>query len=301
MCVARRSMEFVEHLSPYLRLLHYSGISPYHPSHTLATSTTQFIKWAIIILHASISFGLAFICFNILINYDNFAEFSRTETIVGTLYLLCDMTRVYFLLWQWIANENLLNNIIKSFRHLELCFLNQLDYRVPYRVLAKRYKRILCLMTYLYVQYVIAFIYRSMCVPRLVSVNGMVKVMQGFTMLTFFHIIFYVEALSFHLEHLIAVIQRDTTVKIDVCGNIVYFRDNSLHSKLMLRSKLKFYKSIHFKLWTLCLKINKYFGWILSAALLQNYTAFIFAVYWFMGHFNMEWSWVKMIRKKYKC
>lgn len=292
-------MNFGDTTSKYLKIFYILGLSPFYPnnSHFIVIPYAVIASKSLAIMQTVICIGFCVSC-EIHLNGENHASnaFGRTDIIMTNMFILCDGARAIFVLVQCLFYKNLLTEIIASFRRLEMYFLSQLDYNIPYSILSRRYFWKVFFAIIGYLQYVATFFIRGAFNPRIPVVTNQMKIFQTVAICTFLHVLFYIEALSFHLEQLIRVISRDIG-KDDIATNIV-FVGKDIVWKILIRSRLKSYKNVHLRLWELSQRINGYFGWCMLALLLQSFVGLVYTIYWFIGHLHHSWTWILLLRKK---
>lgn len=293
-------MEFLENSKPYLKMFYLIGLSSYHPDEIHVKWLTKLFSKTLVMVQAIISLTLSVSCIIALNAIRSYSEYGRTDIIMTNMFIFCECARSIFVFVQCVLYKSLVIDIMAAFRKIELYFVNHLEYKIPYRVFNKRFFWIIIIVIWAYVQYLTIFILRNIQKPRLPMLNGQIKVLQAISSLTFLHAVFYIEALSFHLEHLNMVIERDMIVRDDITSNVIFVGKEAVNN-MIIRCKLKYYKSVHLKLWELSQKINRYFGWCMVALLLQSFIGFVYTIYWLIGHLHREWTWIEVSRMNNLC
>lgn len=281
-------MDFRVATNFYLPLFYLFGLSPYHPDSNVVPRCIRLCSYVMIVAQTIIAFAIAIPCIIELLLLRNYAEHGRTDIILINSVLLCQCARSLFTLIQCCYHQAYITQVNVTMQQIDLFFDEYFYHRISYKKFRRKYARIVILMLYFYIQYVIIFCIRNVVSPRLTALNAQIKLLQGISVLTFLHIIFYVELMSFHMDQLMAMMQGGMPGT-----NVIVVEANPTH----WNHKLILFKQIYFQIWKINEKLNEYFGWCLVAMLLENFVALSYAFYWFLGHFVRDGPLIKAMRK----
>lgn len=213
------------------------------------------------------------------------------ETIIINVFILCDIARAAFVLMQCLIFNHLLIETNNTFVSLELYFAKYLKYPITYSTFSKQYRRRMITCMGFAIFYVISYFVRCAFGHNSSIAGYLTKLMQLETAITFVHLIFYVNALHFHMQQLNLVIQRDTIVCKTGCRGM----KKRMNCK-EIRNRLKHYKTVHFNFYAVSQKISQYFGYSLIAICMHAFTDPIYSIFWIYqlikidAPFYLTWS-----------
>lgn len=264
-------MDFDRSMQSYLNFFYYIGLTSYRPQAT-SRNCHKFFAWTkyaqLLMCHTLSIFAL------ISMNEGDMLPHQRTtQTIIINLFILCDMARSTSIFLQMFYFANTLTEIIGIFRSVDKCLKEQVKYRIPYRVFQREYRRTFLISTFVVALYILGFVGRVLGGIYASLASHFTKVLQVMTACTYLHIILYVQGQSFHIRQLNAVVRRD----------MVLFQGTvsmPLAMKLQLRHRLKIYKFVHFRLWTVSKRISEYFGYSMIALFLHAFSDVIYCAFW---------------------
>lgn len=98
--------------------------------------------------------------------------------------------------------------------------------------------------------------------------NSTIHVFTAFTLITIFHVLFYVNLLTFFLKSSILHV-----------ANLIQQIENFKSLQITFQSQINFAKLLHFNLWQLSQHICAAFGWSLLLLPLQNFFNSVYCVY----------------------
>lgn len=243
----------------------------------------------LILLHGFVIISLASSC--IIIIYSNFATaiWNTLEPLVIFIGSICDILRGVFIVLQCLTQTHLIIEMISMFRKLEIYFSIQLRHRLSYDSFQKKYfYKSLIIMT-CYMQYLVVYIIRNLFRQYLTPIGIQLRCLQALLLLTILYVIFYIDLLSFNLNELNVVIERDMT-QINMDMN----RDSA--TSILIRNRIKCYKSVHFRLWKIAQAFNSFFGWIMIAMLLHIFSDSVYAAFWLFKELQVQTSYTQIIR-----
>lgn len=261
-------MDLKTNTKAYLDMFYVIGISSYHPKKNkkahLVVAYMKFIQTSICSLIGIV--GLY------ILSIEGVSRVYKTsEAIILNIYIGCDMVRAAAILAQCICLKSTLNEVMCIFYNLESYFASHLKYRICYCEFSRQFFYRAVLILSVNVMYIFGFIIRYITGDAVSSVGFLTKVLQLMTTLTYLQIIFYVDLLNYHLR------QLNTVLYADLCAYNCN-RAFEMASGIRLRSRLKAYKVIHFRLWMVSQKINQYFGWSLIIIHMHVMTDLIFSI-----------------------
>lgn len=287
-------MKLINILSPYLRIFFLCGQSCYLPANanpflliikTVPTIVCAIKGWLIsIALVWIVNFGPK------RIGYD------KSDGIITNIFITCEITKTITVLVQSIFFSYAIDDIIKIFTHLEHFFQNSLHYKIEYEQFRKMFLIKTVLLLVAYVQSLIPFylVFISNEYQDLTTI--FIKIIQLESVIALIHIIFYIDLLRFHLIHLNLAIQRDSIEQNLIFHKIaVVFRKYT--REILLSTKYRNYKHVHFYLWNATQKINYFFGWSLTTVFLQTFVDCVFNAYWLYNTLNKASTVLTVIRK----
>lgn len=293
-------MHYLAATRRYLRMFYFLGLSPYHPNGRYVPSLICKFSHAMMILQALVTFAIAIPGAIHLHSVGTGAEYTLSDIAMVDVFLFCECVRSICILVQSFGKRKVIHSINVSFQQVEWSFVTRLHHRIPYRKLKNRLRCTAILLLYGYLQIFITYVMRNLVSPRLARLNGQIKILQALSMVMLLHIIFYVEVLSFFMDNLLAVLERDSVGKLHGGNmrNIILVNAKQRNwSNACLREKILLFKSIHFKLWKVSEQISRYFGWCLMILLAQSCILMIYALHWFMIHINKAGWGIKAARK----
>lgn len=273
-------MDFKSSTKFYLTLFFMLGISSYQPNQRYSPPLMFICKM--------FKFALAAICeiagiFSLcLLNRAGAVrQHSQTEIILINMYLVCDLLRALFILLQCLIFKKSLNEITDLLHSLEIYFATQLDHRILYRKFTRRFTFKLILILGFCSLYLFSFYMRWMVGDRLSQASTILKMLQVMTAFCYLHIVFYIDILSFYFKQLNLVVHRDM---LFVSNGIVV---ESLNQSVV-KQRLQCYKVVHFRLWMVSQRVNRYFGYGLIAILMHAFTDLVYSALWIFQNLHTE-------------
>lgn len=212
-------------------------------------------------------------------------HYSTTENIILHTFFICDSVRSVVALLQCLLFSNEISTIIAMFDRLDAYFVQYFQHRICYRQFKHSIRWRTLTVVGVCLLYILQFLLRLQLGDHTTSrVNLHSKFLQFVTALCYLHHIFYIELLSFHLAQLNLVIVRDASA----------YADRAHHASAFQRicNHLKSYKTVHFRFYTIALRMNKYFGLSLIAVLLHAFSDLIYSAFWaFQAIHGSSGSW----------
>lgn len=260
-------MSYRESIKPYLQFLHAMGLAPYQAEYEVnankfARSDITNIGWFSLCL---------FLIGDVIAENLKVSQltFTKTNDLLYYIGLFLEFVRATAVFMQYMTCKQTLYDINYGFQEIKSCFNAQLQHRVPYRSFRRRLILKSLIIFLAYFQYLVGHIIRNIYG----YVGSQMRVLQALTVLTYIHILLYIEALSHHLDQINVVIKNDTPPCAIFCPSK---RTNIVE----LRNRLKTVKYIHFRLWLVAQDINRAFGWILVVLTLYTFTDVLVGAFW---------------------
>lgn len=202
-------------------------------------------------------------------------SFTNPDIVMTLFFVFGQVARAICTLTQCIFYKQTIHNILEIFQAMESHFFIHLNHHIFYRELHKRYngKALKILISHL--QYIIISVITYVARKRLRALDHEIHCLQILSILTHMHAFFYIEAINFHFDQLILVIERDT---ID-CVN-KYFQNKRKMPNIYFKVKLRNYKVIYFQLWKVSEQINEYLGWYFVVLFMEFFVELVYSSYW---------------------
>lgn len=289
-------MDFLRATRPYLYVFYCLGLTPVdiQPKYL----KIRFIRLLPIFMQISFALSSSILITKSIIQISkrDLEFYGRTELVFFYLWIFSQYLRTIVIFIQCIFFKSLITEITTIFQNLEIYFVTHFHYQILYDSFAKEYRTKVVLVTVLYAQSVTSFLIRCWMEKRLPVDKLLLIILVAYTIATFFHIIFYIEMLSFYIDQLLIIVNEN---------NIKHNRDE-IENNLLIRnpgnnhrmwSKLHCVKTVHFRLWEVSRQINAYFGWCIIVIFLLTFIDTIYSVYWLFDHTQREWAPLRIIRK----
>lgn len=271
-------MDFPQIIKPFTRIFHLLGLSPCQAG--LPTSTKKCVR-SDIIAYCWFGFSLYLAISYYYGNANDPTALARSkmEILATDLDLIFELFRAASVLIQCIFYKQHFHDINHNFQKIEAHFRTQFQHILPYRSLKTRFYIKASIICAAYFQFFVGHVLRVIKYYN-GYVNNQLRTLQALTLLTFIHIILYIEALSFHLDQLNIVIKRDMLQRAASSSS-------SVSDKLRFHSQLKSVKFIYFGLWLAAQHINKVFSWVLVALSLYTFFDLVVCAFCFYEVINI--------------
>lgn len=276
-------MNFRRSIKTYVQFFYGVGLSPYRAglqtrSKKLSCSDITNIVWFILCLYLFITYFLE--------NMRTADVISKTSDFVYYLDLLFEIIRAASVFLQCMIRKQTFYDINFTFQEIESYFYTRLQHRVSYQSFRRRFNLKALIIILAYSQYLVGHIIRL----TRGYVSSQMRILQALTVLTYIHIIFYIEALSYHLDQLNVVIKKDMLQ----CNSSSLSRATN---NLRFQNQLKSLKWIHFRLWLVAQHINRAFGSILITLTLYSFMDLVVCAYWFYEEIEDRADVYKLFRR----
>lgn len=283
-------MDFLECSKPFLKFYYLTGISPYRPEDDQLTNLRIFLFSKYLQAISCVLVGLYAIR---KVNVEGAAlNFRQTEIHLIQMYVAFDTLRSIFVFIKCVLHRQMSTEILSMFGKLERYFAQNLNHQISYKPLVKNHIKNMIIMIGTYFAYFCLFFVRVMVHKNGSPIGSPFRIMQIMQTLTFLHIIFYIDVLCFHLAQLNHVIERDTNFHFDKNHY------NVETSKVIdIQLNLKYYKTIHFKLWETSRKHNAVFGWCTIALLMLIFIDLVYSTFWLFDEFTKNTGIIRIFRK----
>lgn len=172
--------------------------------------------------------------------------------------------------------QNNLRRTLSKFMVIEQIFLINLRHRIDFVRLARRYRFKCLLSLLLYAFTLVALIVINMSYNRGNSAAWYIWMLNLFTNLATYHIIFHIDVVYHFTVKLIEHVdcsgrQRRMRSALDK-----HIRDDSG----TICMQLDYYKYLHFKLWEATQELSAHFGLVIMFICLQNFMDMSYSMYW---------------------
>lgn len=202
-------------------------------------------------------------------------EITTAENFTVNLYFIGEFARAGFVLMQCVLYADLLIEIMAIFKGLEIYFVKNLQHRIFYGKFMRQYRHRISIIFGFFMVYITSFSMRIILQDHITFIGMALKLLQLMTAMTYSYIIFYVELLSFYLSELNVVIKNDTfkySNNVAMCCDAKY--------RAQIKDRLKSYKIVHFRLWLISQRMNRYFGYSIIAIILHAFTDSVYSALW---------------------
>lgn len=284
-------MEFTRNTKSYFQAFFFLGLSSLRMENAYNGVFTKLP----IIAHALIGLIMAT---SVMISVSSNREryyFGRTEVMIINLRASCDIIRTVFTIIQYMFYKRIISEIFKEFQNFESIFAFHFRYQIHYATFNRTFFVKMIMIVAAGLQYICAFVLRAVILKSTTTHGVQFKFTQGLAAVTFLHVIFYIEILSFHLDQLNNVVQRDIQNREKEVSTGFIIR--GFQQNIQVRNNINNFKNVHFRLWLLSKKINKYFGWCLIALFLHGFVDFFYSFYWLYIQLQKSLSPLRVIRK----
>lgn len=266
-------MSFIKSIRIYTIFFYVLGLAPCHSKQSSSTPFVfgDMLKFFWFLLCAI----LAVNCFRIVNFTPTLGDFTKSDSVIFSVDITFEFLRVAMVFIQCLSYKQHFQDIGYYFQCIESHFLISLQHRIAYGSFKKRFGWKVVIIALSYLQYIVVRFVQARK-TRYFRFSSQLRILQAITMFTFLHIIFYIEALSFHLTELNDVI-RSGEVQTSSLPALGTSNTNTNH----YRNKLKSVKIIHFHLWLASQRVNNAFGWVLIVLFLYAFSDFTLCVFWF--------------------
>lgn len=254
-------MEFKAAVRLFLSFFYFIGISSYYPApKSKITLFCQISKYLQAVLAAYCGISLL-----VVMNKNGILpQFTTAETMILNIFAACALLRSAFVLMQCHLFAHKMAEVIKIVEELETFFLHCLDHRICYKNFIKMYQRKVFFIAFFLLIHITAQTWRLLN-QTASNTSTRFVLLHIMTTLNYLHSIFFIELISFHLMQLNSVIVSDV---------------GGIPPKRSIRSRLKCYKIVHFRVWMANQRINRFFGYNWIAILFHAFSNVVYSVFW---------------------
>lgn len=200
-------------------------------------------------------------------------QHTKTETILISLFLLCDLMRTTFIFIQSLIFRPHMIEILHILHNLESYFVRNLQHRICHKKFSESIRLKMTVIISVCCTYILSFLLRWFLRDDLNTAAFLFKLLQLMTAVSYVHAIFFIDLLSYYFVQFILVVHRDMM-------NWNGFTISCPVVKRNIRHRLKCYKFLHYRLWLANQRMNKYFGYSLIGILLHAFTDLIYVPVW---------------------
>lgn len=270
-------MNFTKSFAPYLATFYYLGMSPCSPNRIQINDDKHRNPMVIVQIVCVLISVLCVIA--LFISTDSMWKFGPKE-VISSLYIFCDIIKAFCIAMQCIVYERHMREISCIFNKLDSFFVIHLNYRIRYELFRNKCATYAFIIITAYGQYLVVLAIRGVIENNFVVFTIPMQFAHLMQSITYLHMIFYIEALAFYLAQLNWVVQRDMEAHIPTKQTFNY------KSRILMRNKIKCYKSVHFRLWEVSQRINTFFGWTMIVIFTHAFVKFVYTSYWIFEEYQ---------------
>lgn len=282
-------MDFKASTKLYLNIFHILGYTPYATWTGTSWCSLRFLSKFFKILHFIVCFGCAIPAYYYLNINTDYPPISTTETIIININLACHLLRATSVLIYCAYRKELIYDTMHIIWELQRYYVDHMKHRVYYH----GFRKCFCLKVVMglgaLIQYIIGYILRCFVRKYFTPLGMIMRVLQLLTVVNVLHIVFFIDALTFHLSELNAVIRRDI-VFTNVMAN------GPCKSDVICRM-LKCYKVVHFHLWEIAQRLNTFFGWSMLTVMMHGFCDITYSAYWIFEELQLNNGFLGVLSK----
>lgn len=217
----------------------------------------------------------------------NFAIFNykdSLDSILSYLLIVSEMAACITMFSQVFLYRDCLIEIFQTFRSIELFLLQKTHLKIDFRHFLKRYlKKVFLIIAVFAKMYAIKIIFQTDYSDFVME--SAFFALRLFQIIAKLHMLFYVSLLKSFVKFTVNLSLFSTRIGLTVTnrGDII--------------ETMKFYKCIHFQLFTVTTLINRAFGWSLVTQCIQSFLDSCYALYWVFIFMQKDTSAKFAIRK----
>lgn len=272
-------MNFSKSVAPYLTTFYFLGMSPCRPNQTWPHNEKHrnpMIIVQILCILASVSCVILIYITSVPLLALGPAE------IIACLYIACDIVKAFCVAFQCIIYESQMREISNTFHKLDSFFAIHLNHRIRYQTFRKKISTYALIIITSYSQYVMVFTLRGILENVFITYSIPSQFVHLMQSITYLHMIFYIEALTFYLSQLNLVIQKDMDT------HATSKHTHKYKNRILMRNKIKCYKSVHFRLCEVSERINTFFGWTMIVIFSHAFVKFVYSAYWIFEEYQHD-------------
>lgn len=271
-------MEFSEIARKYLFVFFILGQSSYNPRAGVRSemSTIQILYFIPSTIYLFLTLLLSFIEVHGIYNYQFTFDY-----VIYVYFILSKIVTCFVILTSTpFFNKYKLKKLWSKFESMEQCSTKVLQLKWSFVEFERMYKREVWIT-------ILFFFGRLLCKlmfrddKRLIWRHIRVCVLNGFSLISILHILFYVELLSHMLKSTNASLIK--TFRSNGIFQVEQTNRNSVD-----HAYIEIYKRLHFSLWQITQLIKINFGWILVINILQFMSNLIHPVYWIIVNLHED-------------
>lgn len=245
-----------------LNFFYFIGISSYH-----TTTKSKFILICKVskYLHAILTL---YCCVSVLVAINAngiLPPFTIAGTIIISIHNATVLMRSAFILVQCIFFAPNITEIMDIFEGIEAFFIHCLHHRICYKQFIQHYQQRVFLIIFFLLIHILPQIIRFLQQSAANVTNRFFVTLHIVTTLNYLHSIFFIELISFHLMQLNVVVISDV---------------GCIHNQLSFRKRLEYYKILHFRMWVVGQRVNRYFGYNWIAILFHAFSNIVYSIFW---------------------
>lgn len=230
-------------------------------------------------LHAFFGIALCVAC-SVVLNANSqrtSKSVDRMDIFITRIFICLQFSRSLLVLLQCLFYEQTYGNIVNTYNRLEVFFVQQMEYRLNFEHFSRDVAIKMTLTLFAFIQFAIVHILITWSYTGFNVVLLLIKLLRFLFVFTCAHLVFSVDALTFYMEQLMAVIARDAGNDQSI-DSLPFFKQ-SVKCEL-LRNRLKNYKNAQFTLWENSQRLNRFFGWSMVMILLIVFLDSSYTAYW---------------------
>lgn len=275
-------MNYRECSHSILQFFHVLGLTSFGDNYPNDIGySSNLLSNALITAQTLLSFGLSISCALYLNSEASRRLHSRTDIIMTLFFALCQVGRTFCTFIQSTLNKPIMARIAHDLQRFDsFCYVH-MNHRIPYEQFHRRFASKAINVLAAYILFIALTVAMSVAYDRQPPAVFEVRFLQGISVLTLLHAIFFIDAIDFHLQELIDIVHVDSSVYFNTFMCHLGVVCKGIESKI---SPLRWhkYKVLYFRLWEVSQHINAYFAWYMAVMFLNFFVTFVYSSYWFI-------------------
>lgn len=282
-----------------MKCFYFLDQSPFPLNYYLCEKSNEQTKWhrfLLMIPTILMFFVKLLLCVGSILLINFVAERNNTSYHIAIdIFLFSELIKIFVVVYQNFAYQELVGGIMRNFRTIESLFESTLSAPIQFTSLDRGYKRKICCAFGSYVTLLICFTIYFFLYGKLNFSDVLFQIMKFISISVYMNVIFFIDLVTFYLEHSNTIIAKENSDCLAVSGNVFVVRKARLVS--LIREKLSKYKLIHFRLWKISEQLNEYLGWTLLTIPLQSFVELVIFSIWQLKMLNTAWTIMRLSRE----
>lgn len=227
----------------------------------------------------------------------NFCDVSiyKNHSVETNIFLFSEMIKIFAVLHQNFAYRDLFDGILRDFQTIELLYQNTLNCPIQLTSFSRVYMNKIC---WTFGSFAIQMIFSAMyfiLYGNITFLDVSQELMRFSSIVAYMNVVFFIDLVKYHLAHLNTIVAEEHSDSCVDDENV--FVVKKAQSANMIRKQLFKYKTVHFRLWKITEKLNKFFGWTLIAIILQSFVELVLSTIWQLRVLNRLRDIIRFTRK----